>query len=611
MIIDEKILYKVNPSTLKYYREIGYECEPNQLLEIRVLDLPKTSSLMILAKCDICGSEKNISYKNYIKNTKNFELLYSCKKCSSFKSKATKLEKYGDQNYQNIEAIKKTKLERYGDQNYTGREKAKNTCILRYGVDNPSKLPSVKDKRKNTNIKNWGVDCVFKSEEIKSKISQTVLEKYGEDWYSKSKDFKDKYIKFCEKLGVSHYSKSEEYKEKFEKTNLIKFGFKTSLLSPEIIDKIKMTNLSKYGNESPMRNEQIKIKSTKSSILDSNFFIEIGYEFIEYDFKNSQYSLRNIECGHEFKIEYDLFRSRIKHNNNSCLVCFPKSELSSIKEKEIKNWLDKNSIEYITNDRTILVGKEIDIYIPDHNLAIEFNGLYWHSDKFKDKKYHYEKTIGCKSKGVSLIHIWEDDWSFKKDIIKSIILNRIGKTSEKIFARKCELKVINNSESNKFLNENHIQGGVNAQICLSLFYNNEIVSVMTFGKRRLNNKDTFELIRFANKKNINVLGASSKIFSYFLKNYNFNEIVSYSDSSIFNGGMYEKLGFKNMGETNLNYYWTDLKKRYHRFNFNKKRLIKLGFDANLTEDQIMKNEGYFKIWSCGQIKWVYSKISTI
>ena len=157
------------------------------------------------------------------------------------------------------------------------------------------------------------------------------------------------------------------------------------------------------------------------------------------------------------------------------------------------------------------------------------------------------------------------------------------------------------------MDNNHIQGGTSASICVALYYDNEIVSVMTFGKRRLNNKDTFELIRFCNKINTVVIGGSSKLFNYYINNYDFTNIISYSDISLFEGGLYKILGFKNDGYTSLNYYWTDLIKKYHRFNFNKKKLIKLGFNKDKTEDEIMKENGYFKIWSCGQIRWIYNK----
>ena len=181
----------------------------------------------------------------------------------------------------------------------------------------------------------------------------------------------------------------------------------------------------------------------------------------------------------------------------------------------------------------------------------------------------------------------------------------MGSNPEKIFARSCEVVVINNRESNTFLNENHIQGALNADICISLVYNKKIVSVMTFGRRYLNKKSQFELLRFSNKIGYSIIGGASKLFSYFLKNYEFDRIVSYSDNSIFRGKLYDNLGFINDGQTSLNYYWTDLNKKYHRFNFNKKRLVKIGYDESKTEEEIMKEIGYFKIWSCGQTRWIY------
>jgi very-short-patch-repair endonuclease len=606
MILRNKINYKVQPNTRSYYNSLGYNCKNYDIIEINVFDLPKTSGIKIDVKCDSCNKEKNLAYKHYLKNTKDNTIIYTCSACSNFKVKKTKLEKYGDENYQNTEKIKKTKLEKYGDENFTGREKAKITCLNKYGVDNVSKSDIIKKLKKETNNTNWGVDNVFQSQEIKEKISITIGKKYGVNHYIKSDDIKEKYKKFCNKLNVEHYSQTEEYKKKFEETNLLKFGFKTNLMSPFIKDKIKETNLIKYGFIHPMNNKKISDKNVMSLIRGRYYhFYNLGYMVKDYDIEKVEYILERMECGHIFNINYDLFRSRIKYNNNSCLICHPKDPLQSIKEQELGNWLNIFDTNMTFGNRKLLNGKEIDLYLPDKKLAIEFNGLYWHSDKFKDKFYHLNKTVACNELGISLLHIWEDDWLNKKEIVKSIILNKIGLITNKIFARKCKIKVITNKESNLFLDNNHIQGGTNASTCISLYYNEEIVSVMTFGKRRLNNKDTFELIRFCNKINTNVIGGATKLFSYFLKNYKFENMISYSDKSLFDGGLYSKLGFKNDGDTSLNYYWTDLSKKYHRFNFNKKKLIKLGYDKNKTEDEIMKEIGYYKIWSCGQIRWIF------
>jgi len=606
MIINEYVEVKVNPNSREYYNSIGYECNNYDILKVKTKELPTGSNIEVDVKCDICHFENRIKFNKYIKNTKNNTIEYTCKKCSHFKVKKTKLEKYGDENYQNIDKIKKTKLERYGDENFTNREKSRETCFMRYGVENPSSLEIVKDKRKKTNLEIFGVENIFQSDVVKEKIKNTCLEKFGSEYYIKSNDIKEKYNNFCHKIGVDHYSKSKEFKEKFKNTCLDRWGFTTSLMNKDIKDKIKNTNLLKYGFDHVMKNKEISILNTKSFIENrSSYFNKIGYEYIDYDFDNHIYKLKKISCGHIFDIKYDLFRSRIKYENSSCLVCYPKSLLSSIKEKELLKWIESLNLNVECNNRN-LIGKEIDIYLPDYKLGIEFNGLYYHSDKFKEKNYHSDKTKKCNEIGIELVHIWEDDWLYRKDIVKSIIKNKIGLTKNKIWARKCSIKTVDNKESKEFLNKNHIQGSTNSSIKIGLYHNDELVSLMTFGRRRINSKFSFELIRFCNIIDYNVIGGANKIFNYFINNFNFDdEIVSYSDNSIFNGHLYEKLGFEFIGDTSLNYYWTDLNKKYHRFNFNKKKLVKMGYDKNLTEEYIMKSIGFHKIWSCGQKRWVY------
>ena len=589
MLLNLKMKIIVNPNSRIYYNSIGYECVNYEEIEINIIELPKGSNIEIDVCCDICNFGKKLKYNSYYKNTNGNTTIYTCKKCSHIKSK-------------------KTCLERYGDENYTNRKQSKKTCLERYGVDNVSKLDNVKKKKIESNLINWGVENVFQSNIIKLKIYNTIQDKYGTDTYIKSLDFKQKYMKFCDKHGVDHYSQTDEFKRKFEKTCLYRWGYKTNLMNDDIKKRIALTNTMKYGFENHMMNTTQSFKVAQTMINKRKTYYEsLGYEMIDYNFESRNYTLIKKDCGHEFNITHDLFRSRIKYGNNSCLQCYPKNDMSSIKEKKLGEFISTISDNVIYNSRKILNGKELDAYLPNNGLAIEFNGLYWHSDVFKGKSYHYDKTISCNDIGVDLMHIWEDDWDNRTEIVKSIIRYRTGNIHNKIYARKCEIIEISNKESNVFLNKNHIQGGVNAGKCISLKYKGDIVSVMTFGKRNINSKPNTELLRFCNRINCNVVGSSSKMFKHFIKNNDFSKIISYSDISLFNGGVYEKLGFENCGKTSLNYYWTDLYKRYHRFNFNKKKLIKRGYDKNKTENEIMSSLGYYKIWSCGQIRWEYSK----
>jgi hypothetical protein len=282
-------------------------------------------------------------------------------------------------------------------------------------------------------------------------------------------------------------------------------------------------------------------------------------------------------------------------------------------EEEIVNYLKTiTKTKIIENNRSILNGKELDIYLPDHNLAIEFNGLYYHSELFKDKNYHFNKTNLCQEKGIQLIHIFEDEWVYKSDIVKSMIKNKLGLTENKIFARKCEIKeIIDNKLIRDFLDKNHIQGYVKSKFKLGLFHENELVSLMTFIKTRKSiaiQENSFELNRFCNKLNTNVIGGASKLFKFFIKNYQPKEVISFADRRYSNGGLYVKLGFNEIYKTNADYSYFNRNqiKRYHRFGFRKDNLIKDGYDFMKSEHTIMLERNYYRIYDSGKLKYQYS-----
>jgi hypothetical protein len=269
--------------------------------------------------------------------------------------------------------------------------------------------------------------------------------------------------------------------------------------------------------------------------------------------------------------------------------------------------------EIRANDIILLNGKELDIFLPELNLAIEFNGTYYHSDLHKkDKNYHLKKTKECNLLGVKLIHIWDSDWLFKKPIIKSILKNQLKVNKTKIYARKCKIKHITNSESTKFLKENHLQGNAICKYSIGLFYDNELISVMTFSKLRKNLKQNdiegnFELLRFCNKLNTNIVGGASKLFKYFINTYNPLKIISYADRDWSDGGLYQKLNMSPLQPTTPGYHWYKSKIKYNRFNFRKDLLVKQGEDPNLTEYEIMLKNGFYRVWNTGNLKYEWSK----
>ena len=283
-------------------------------------------------------------------------------------------------------------------------------------------------------------------------------------------------------------------------------------------------------------------------------------------------------------------------------------------EKEIQCFLEENNIQIESSYRKFKDIKEIDLINHDQKIAIEFNGLYWHSEEFKPKQYHIEKTIKLNNFGYRLIHIFEDEWIEKKDICKSILLNIFNKTKNKIHARKCLIKEVSSKDSQKFLNENHIQGNAYGSIRYGLYYNKELVSLMTFCKlrsnlgNRSNKKDCFELLRFCNKLNTIVVGGASKLLNHFKNNNKFKTLVSYCDIRWGTGKLYKNLGFSFIKRTQPNYFYFKQLKRENRFSFRKDVLIKNGYDQNKTEAEIMQELKYKKIYDCGCYKYEINNV---
>lgn len=258
---------------------------------------------------------------------------------------------------------------------------------------------------------------------------------------------------------------------------------------------------------------------------------------------------------------------------------------------------------------------ELDLFVPSKNIAIEHNGLYWHSEFHgkKDRNYHLNKTVYCESNNIHLIQIFEDEWRDKKHIVESRFNNLFGK-SNKIYARHCTIKEVGFVEKNNFLLENHLQGVDNSSIRLGLYFNNELISLMTFGSLRVslgneNKSDFYELMRFCNKVGYSVVGGASKLFKHFENTYLPKYVLSYADrrwTTLLKPTLYNRLGFSYLGVTKPNYWYMPRHDvRYHRYKFAKHKILAEfeKADKNLTEWQNMINLGYDRIWDCGSIKY--------
>ena len=595
--------------------------------------------------CPVCG--KNTPFIKFTKGYKSFCSRECAWKGTREKAKNTMIERYGGVGYASPETRKKiisTNRERYGCecslQNVGVREKAKKTNLERYGATSPTQSEMVKEKTKRTMLERYGVEHALQSEQFLNKSKQTCKKHFGTEFPGKADVVREKIRKTnLERYGVEFPGMSENVKEKIRKTNLERYGREYGF----DYDKVKKTNRKKYGVENPFANEEIKEKIRKTNLerygVDNIFknldfkryvhgvnkqkFLETHSDIIDVEYIPDQQPVYIIKCHNNscelckekcFKLTRNQYYNRISHNIELCPIKNPLciSSNTSI-EIFIKELLDKYNIEYKSNSRSILGSKELDIYIPSKKLAIECNGCYWHSESKKpNNSYHIAKMRECEKRGIQLMQIWEDWIIHKPEIVKSLVLSKLGIYEDRIYARKCVLREVPATECTNFLENNHLQGSVNGSVRLGLYRdNNELVSIMVFGKKRksvngASSDDVYELYRYCNKKNIQVIGGASKLFTHFVKNYNPIQIESFSSNDISDGGLYKILGFAKEPKISRSYWYINsTMHRMHRFSFRKSELIKQGCDPSLSESQITESMGLLKIYDSGQSKWTW------
>lgn len=421
------------------------------------------------------------------------------------------------------------------------KQKARKTCLERYGVDNASKSDEVKEKIKQKHLELFGSENAFQSSEVKEKIKKTCLDKYGFEFASQSPNFK----------------------EKVKRT---------------VNEKIRAFELE---NDCTLV-KRLELKHVQKII--SSLDIELLFEYDRSFIRNT-----------------DLDLPKFLELNEM----FEKDTLSSSYELEIFEWLQSIYFGKIHTNRYDIIrddeAKQLDFYIPEKKLAIEFNGNYYHSvNTGKDKNYHLNKTKLCKEKGIRLIHIFEYEWTSKKNICKSIVSSALGIYKNQIYARNCEFREVNLKEAKEFLNINHLQGSVNSSYQCGLYFENQLIQFMCFGKNRFKKNET-ELLRTCTRLNTQVIGGFSKL----LKHQPFDNFVSYLDLSKFNASGYLKNNFDIVSRSSPNYKYVKNEEIVSRQRAQKHRLPKLlgdNFDNSKTESQNMIENGWLKIYDCGNLK---------
>jgi hypothetical protein len=549
MIRNEKYSITVNAANFKHYAKWFTNLKVGQNIECDITQLLPNSRVKIHVICDSCAIEKEITNKDY--NSYGYtDNVYFCREC---KRKKNNREKWGVDNVFQLPEVK---------------NKIKKTTLSKLGVDNVSKSDIIKDKKKNTNRRKHGVDWPQQSTEIRTKTTQTLIDKWSVDNISKSDIIKQKKItNYLQKTGYEFSFLNPEVKDKIIQTTIKNWGVTYSLSSYIIKKKISETNLRVYGFDNPSKNSIVsaKISSTVSATLNSKTFENIQ-GLISIDSQARLFTIKCDNCENDFEITWSLFYKRRETQTVICTKCNEIDKHQSGLELSLFNFI--NSLVLSGVEQNVKIGgKEVDILVRNKNLAIEFNGLWWHSELYKTRNYHRDKTQICQNHAISLIHVWEDDWLYRNDIVKSMISNKLGLTLIKIPARKCIVSFIEDkSLVSDFLERNHIQGKVLYSQAIGLFHDGKLVSLMTFIRR----KEKVELNRYCGLLNCVIVGGASKLFEFYKKHYT-GEIYTFSDNSYSSGNIYQLLGFEKEYELKPDYQCLESGVRLHKFNFRKKK----------------------------------------
>ena len=534
------------------------------------------------------------------------------------KTKQTNIEKYGHEHAAQSEIIKsktkQTNIEKYGVekplQNKVILQKTKDTLFLRHNISNPSHNPDFIKKTKQTNLEKYGVDNVFQSDEIKKKIIQTNIEKYGVDNPMKNNAIRNKAKQTnLKKYGNEYAIGSDIVKDKISKTNIEKYGSTSPFGNSEIKNKIKDTMMDRYGVCYPYQINSVKehmsklMKDKFINTLPENYFEILNEKYQEY----CENKLSFLWLSRSTNIGVTFLKSLMAHHNLEI-----KNHPYNVSGEEYDLYKNISLIyngEIIQSDRKQLSGKEIDIWIPEKNLGIEYHGVYWHSEK---PKAHIEKYNLAKEKDITLLQIFSSEWKYTPEIVLSLIGSKMGIFDDRIYARQTEVKEISNDEYKNFTNENHLQGYGNATIKIGLFLYDMLVSVMSFSKPRFDKNHEWEMVRYCNLLNTQIIGGASKLFKYFIKHYNPSSVITYADARYSSGKIYDKLGFDYSHHSNPNYFYFKSMDELleSRQKYQKHKLEKLFpdiFDIKKTEEQIMLEAGYNRVYDAGNLVFIWKR----
>lgn len=470
-------------------------------------------------------------------------------------------------------------------------------CSTKCSNSSPQKIAQIKA----TNLVRHGGHPLTSNPEVKAKKEATLLSRYGcTNVLSNESSVRKRIDDEREaRTGYRHAIQNPEAQEHLKRLNLERLGVEYRFQSQEVQQQVTETVKERYGVSSTLlllpEQKRIQSKISRSPSLDAyNKVIDDEWLINEYVSKEKTCTQIANELGYldEQSIARRLTRLGIP------IV----SRQFSVGEREVSNVISALGIEVVNNDRNIVAPKELDIVVPSHRLAIEYCGLYWHSEEYKSANYHQEKMEAANAAGYRLITIFEDEWNNRSDHIKTKLQHILGLSPTRVYARKCTIVDVSSIDKKAFLDRYHIQGNGPSSIQYGLEYEGEIVAVIAFIAKQ---NGTYTLNRYATS--VTVPGGFSKLLKHAITTLpNVSRIETFADLRWSEGHLYESTGFDKEYVIPPDYYWTDGISRWHKFGFRHSLLqSKLEhYDETLTEAQNCHNHGLYRIYDCGKVKYV-------
>jgi hypothetical protein len=541
------------------------------------------------------------------------------------RTKKLNLENYGMENPsshpQIREKVNKTNLERYGDHPSRIEEfkqKSKKTNLEKYGKESYAQTLEYKERVKQTSLNKYGVEFPSQSSEIKEKMQETCLDKYGVKYALQAEEIRTKIKQTClEKYGAENVYGSPEIRKKIKQVSLDRFGFEYAMQNPEVKERAKQTSLERYGEEYVLQVPEVREKARQTTI--DKYGVEYASQAPEIQQKIKQnnldrygvaYTTQLLEVKNKIKKAF-LDRYGVEHptqlpENRDRLRSWCEENLDKLftsnKERALLNWIQS----YYPSAQKIRKGKhELDIFIPELALGIEFNGLYWHNEFNKDRNYHLEKTNFFKQHhNIRVIHIFEHEWIEKEAQVKSFLQSAINKNAIKVGARRCSFVWSNSKEDKEeasiFLDNYHIQGRVSCDYVVKVLHEDQLVAVATFGKHHRNSKN-WVLSRFCTKTDYTIQGALAKLSKMASKELRSN-IVSWAHFRLSNGNGYKKAGWVEEALLPPDYFYH---KGFKVISKQSRQKKKVETPEGMTEHQHALQDGLSRIYDCGKIRFLF------